>query len=95
MSQIEFHVPKPDEGGYPRRLYLALKHQEMLGKWGTKEMTHEVFEEMMDFLCEFVVSPEDKDEAKEALFDATEDQFNELLEAVMGYWIEGQVPKNK
>jgi hypothetical protein len=39
---------------------------------------------MVDFLLPFVKNPEDRNLAREALLDASEDQFNELLGLVSG-----------
>ena len=47
-------------------------------------MTVKALDEMVDFLAAFVVEPEDPDEKREALLEASETQFNELLNLVGG-----------
>jgi hypothetical protein len=48
------------------------------------EINLEVLNNLVDFLLDFVVEPEKREEAKEQMLDASQDQFMEMLEAITG-----------
>lgn len=80
MSRIEFSPPGPDTPGYLRRQRKALELFERL----EGSPSPQLIDEMVEFLVEFVDVPEDPEEAREALWDASEEQFKQLLGVVTG-----------
>lgn len=83
--QLVFAIPGPDEPGYLLRQRKALAFaQEFEGN-----ATPELLDKLVDFLADFVEEPEDRGEAKDALWNASETQIMELLAAVSD---QGQVP---
>ena len=80
MSNLVFQPPDENTPGFLRRQREALKFMQLL----KGDPTVEAVDGMVDFLVEFVTEPADKDEAKDALWDASEKQFNELLGSVLG-----------
>jgi len=83
--KLEFEIPGPDAPGFLRRQRKALEFAEAFSGGSVKPATVDA---LVEFLVDFVTVPQDKDEAKEALWDATEKQFTGLLEALTG---QGQV----
>ena len=84
--ELEFSIPGPDAPGFLRRQRKALEFAEEFAQ-GT--VTPGTVDALVEFLVEYVTKPANKDEAKEALWDASEDQFNMLLGALTG---QGEVP---
>jgi hypothetical protein len=80
MTNLVFTPPDENTPGFLRRQREALKFMQLL----KGDPTVEAVDGMVDFLVEFVTEPADKNEAVEALWDASEAQFNELLGAVLG-----------
>ena len=80
MTNLVFTPPDENTPGFLRRQREALKFMQLL----KGDPTVEAVDGMVDFLVEFVTEPADKNEAIEALWDASEAQFNELLGAVLG-----------
>jgi hypothetical protein len=80
MSQITFEKPSAKDPGYLRRTRSALEFLEGL----KKDQSPQMVDRMIDFLLPFVKNPEDRNLAREALLDASEDQFNQLLAMVSG-----------
>lgn len=79
MNKLTINVPTKESPGFLRRMYRATQFQESI-KAG---VTPEVIAQMIDFVAEYVVC--DPPEKKiEALWDISENQFNEILSAVMG-----------
>lgn len=76
--QLVIKIPDKNTPGYPRRIHRALSFQKRM----KEEVSAELFEEMINFLAEYVEG--DKTQAKESLWDCTEDQFNEIITAVLG-----------
>lgn len=72
---LVFTPPPADAPGYPRRVHKVLKLQEALGKGPSAD----VWQELVDFLAQFITEPADPKEAREALWDATEEQFFAML----------------
>jgi hypothetical protein len=81
MSELTFEVPDEKTPGYLRRIMAAGRFSEMMraGDTGT-----EFYESLITFLLGFIVEPKDRDEAHEALLDATQEQYMELLDAING-----------
>lgn len=80
MSKIRFEPPGIDEPGYLRRQRKLL---ELSHKFENKT-DPEALDAMIDLLLPYVKEPENRDEAREALWDASEAQFKMLLDLVSG-----------
>lgn len=79
-TRLVFSPPDENTPGYLRRQREALKFVQLL----KGDPTVDAIDAMVDFLVQFVTEPKEEAEAKEALWDASEAQFNELLSAVIG-----------
>ena len=80
MTDLVFTLPDKSTPGYLRRQEQALVFYTALK--GDPDPT--IIREMVNFLVDYVDEPADTEEAKEALMDASEDEFNLLFNAVMG-----------
>ena len=80
MSKIVFNPPTPDSPGYLRRLHAALSIRE---EW-KRDLSPDAVANMVEFLLPYVTEPEDRAAAREALWDASEQQFDDLLALVTG-----------
>ena len=80
MTDLVFTPPDENTPGFLRRQREALEFMQVL----KGDPSPEAIDGMVSFLVEFVTEPVDKKEATEALWDASEAQFNELLAAVLG-----------
>jgi hypothetical protein len=58
----------------------ALRFQEMI----QEKPSVQTVDAMIDFILNFVTEPNDKDEAREILLDASEQQFTDMLGAITG-----------
>ena len=83
---LRFEVPGPDTPGYLRRVHQALGFMNDLN---SKNPSPEAVERMVDFLSQYVVEPADKEQAVEALWMASENEFRMLLSSVAGEAEEG------
>lgn len=86
---MKFSVPGPDAPGFLRRQRTAL---EFTIDFATGKASPETLDKLVHFLSQFVTEPKGRDKAKEALWDASETEFMELLSAITG--AQEQVPKN-
>lgn len=73
--QIIFTPPSRSTPGYLRRTRQALAFNRA---FQSGEMTPELLDNMVEFLLDYVTKP-DRDEARELLFDASEEQFDAML----------------
>ncbi|MHB9139336.1 MAG: hypothetical protein ACYC4Q_08035 [Victivallaceae bacterium] len=89
MKELEFRLPAPDSPGYLRRAKLSLEFRQ---KMSSGNAGPETIDALVDFLLQFVEQPEDRNEARESLFDATEEQFLQLLDVVAGNVKENPTP---
>lgn len=80
MSKLVFELPNAQTPGYLRRAKKGLEFKERMSA-GIDPTT---IDDMADFLLDFVSEPGDRHEAKEALFDASEEQFSNLMDLVTG-----------
>jgi len=80
MTDLKFDLPGKDDPGFLRRQREALKFGRLL----QEKPDENTLDQMVDFLSQFVSEPKDKNKAKEALYDASENQFMQLLEAIGG-----------
>ena len=80
MAKIVLERPGPDEPGYLKRARKALEFQSKI-KVGPSP---EVLDEMVHWLATYVTDPKDPVQAMEALWDASENQFQEILKEIAG-----------
>lgn len=85
MSDVEvtivFEKPSPNAPGHLRRMRRALE----LGRALQAKMpTPEDVDNLVMFLLPYVKEPVDRKEAEEALWDASEEQFQTMLAAMRG-----------
>lgn len=80
MARLEFTIPDENAPGYLRRVRQALEFRDRT----MQGMTPALVDEMVTFLVEFVTVPADRNEAREALWDASRVQFLALFDAVAG-----------
>jgi hypothetical protein len=80
MSKIVFNPPDDNAPGYLRMVRVAVGFSEKL----SASPKQETIDELVDFLLPFVSEPVDRAEAREALWDASKVQFQQLLKAVTG-----------
>jgi hypothetical protein len=83
---VNITVPTPQTPGHPRRQYLAMRFYEKLNG---KEMSSEGYVEMMRFMSSFLTDEEerkqsDKDIMASPIWELSEEQQNQILQAVMG-----------
>lgn len=81
MTDLVFNPPGRDAPGFLRRSRDALRFQERIkgGDFGP-----ELVDDMIKMLVPYVEQPVDRDAAAEALLDASQDQFDAMLQAVAG-----------
>jgi hypothetical protein len=76
MAEIVFNLPDEKTPGYLRRVLAANRFNELM-KAG--ELTSSAYEDLITFLLGFISEPEDRGEAREALLDASLEQYRDLL----------------
>lgn len=80
MAELVFTPPDENTPGYLRRQKQALEFMQSL----QGDPTPKTIDNMVEFLVQFVTEPKDKDEARNALWDASQAQFDALLKSVLG-----------
>ena len=80
MPELEFTVPDENSPGYLRRMMTVSKFQQLLSDGNIMDY----YDALSDFLLGFITKPKDRDEAREALLDASQKQYGELLAAAYG-----------
>ena len=75
---LVFTVPDADSPGFLRRQRDALRFSRLL----QEDPNDKVLDEMIGFLAQFVTQPAEHEEAVDALLDASENQFKELLTSI-------------
>lgn len=78
--KIEFTPPDKKTHGFLRRQRSAIEFQQLL----RQEQSVEMLDKMVDFLAQFVTVPEDKAAKIEALWEASQEQFENMLQAITG-----------
>ena len=76
---IEFQIPGEKSPGYLKRQRRALKLQE---SFSNKTATSQDIDELVEFLADFIIKPESRDEAVEALWLASEEELTGLLDSI-------------
>jgi hypothetical protein len=84
--KIEFEVPSSEAPGYLKRMRKLAAFMEMDGN------SAERWDLMIEYLLDYVTKPANEDKAREALWDMSESEYNEMLERLTA---QGDVPKNK
>jgi len=80
MTKIVFEPPSAETPGYLRRTRMALEFRQK----SATDAGPKLIDDMIEFLLPYVKEPADRSEAREALLDATQAQFMELIDAVTG-----------
>lgn len=82
-GKLVFERPTAQTPGYLRRARRGLEFKARMAQG----VDPEAIDEMVDYLLTYITIPEDREEAREALIDANEEQFNSMIDALTG---EGQ-----
>ena len=80
-DDIVIEVPDENQPGYLKRL-MAISRFEELRQEG--HYTPEYYESLITFMLGYVTKPADRDEAREALMNASSKQYIGILDAIMG-----------
>jgi hypothetical protein len=88
ITKIVFTAPPKNTPGFLRRIKRVFE----LSKNLQENPTVEDIEELIKFLLVYISSPVDKKEAEEALWDASEEQFMQMLEAMKGEMNKDVIP---
>lgn len=81
--QLVFEPPGKETPGYLRRQRKAIEFMAKLQTLAT-DPAPDVVDDMVEFLLPWITVPEDRDEAREMLWDASEQDFWDLFNAVQG-----------
>lgn len=81
MSKIIFKVPGKDQPGFLLRTKKALEFKRNLDLG----ISPEIIDDMVEFLLPYITEPVDRDEARDALLNASEEQFNQLINQFTAY----------
>lgn len=79
--QVVFEPPDKNSPGFLRRMKQATAFQEAIN---SKKLTEKVVEDLASFLSAYIKVPEDREEARNLLYDASEVQFTEMLDSIRG-----------
>jgi len=82
---VKFEVPGKDAPGYLKRQRKLAEFMEMDGNSAIR------WDAMIEYLLDFVTEPKDRAEAREALWDMTEAEYDEMLDSLSS---QGEVSKN-
>lgn len=85
--KIDFEPPTEESPGYLRlqRNVLAINERVQKG-----EFTADMIDAMIEVLLPFVVKPIDREEARDALLDASKAQYQAMLNAVVGKTVDSK-----
>ncbi len=79
--QVVMQLPDKDSPGFLRRSKQAAL---FVNRLRAKEVDASVFDDMVEFLLPFVTEPQDRDAAREALWDASQAEFEKAMSALAG-----------
>ncbi len=82
LPQLRFRAPGKDAPGYLRRQRQALEFSEKLKQ--TENISAQTIDDLVAFFLPFVTRPANRDEAREALFDMSQTQFEDMLSELTG-----------
>lgn len=88
MSKIVFNVPSKDSAGFAKRQRRVLELQKMK----LEEPTPETIDQLVDFLA-YYVEAENHEQAMGLMWEASENQWDEMLNALGG--ASAQIPPPK
>jgi DNA-dependent RNA polymerase auxiliary subunit epsilon len=80
--QIRLEIPGKDDPGFLKRARKALIFREKLA--ANDGFTVEILDSIVDFILDYVKEPQDREEAKDVLFDLSQEQFYGVLGSVGG-----------
>ena len=78
---IRIEIPSRDTPGFLRRTKKSL---ELMHRASDTNNDPAVIDELVDFILEYVVEPEDRDKARQELMDATQAQFESIVAQIGG-----------
>lgn len=81
ITKIIFTDLTPQTPGYLKRLKKGLEYR---AKIAGKKPDPEMIDDMVEFLIEYIEEPKDRDEAREAMMNANEDQYNYVIDMIIG-----------
>ena len=82
MKKLNFEKPTPQTPGHLKRVKKGLEFRAKMKDRDVNDPTW--LDDMVDFLADYVTEPEDRNEAKEALWDVTEEQYGDMIDAITG-----------
>lgn len=88
MTVIKIELPTRETKGYWRRV----KRASALRVSMVQGMSPELCDEVINFLLPFVIEPIDREEAREILLDASQDEFEKMMQAFHGGGNDTAVP---
>lgn len=81
MVQIIFSPPGRDEPGYLRRMRKALELKTVMENGTIKP---EDLDNLIEFILPYVTEPIDREQARELLWDGSQNDFDRMLQAITG-----------
>ncbi len=84
MSELVIQVPDRTTPGYPRRIKRLIELQRAFRSFSGENPDPAVLDTVIEGLLPYVAEPTDPDAAREALWDASQAQFEEVLAALTG-----------
>ena len=78
--RLVFSPPLPDAPGFLRRAQTALEFREQINAGASAD----TIKKLVEFLVPYVKEPADRAEATNALYDASEKEFIQLIDVVTG-----------
>jgi hypothetical protein len=78
---VKFQAPNATTPGFLKRMKRALSFSEQIQ---AGKLSAEMIDGLVEFLVDFVIEPINRDEAKDLLLDASQEQFEQMLAAVTG-----------
>lgn len=88
FHEIVFEPPTDETPGFLRLQKNVLRMSSRLQK---NDVSEELVDEMIEMLLPFVVEPVDRDQAREALLDASKKQYMAMLNGIVGKPVDGEV----
>ena len=80
MTEIVFELATDQDPGFLRRV---IKARGFLDKLHEQGIDMDYYEKLIDFLMGFITEPGNREEAREALLDASREQYQDLLNAII------------
>lgn len=79
--ELTFKAPEKDAPGYLPRMYRAAAFMESVS---AKTISVKVLDDLIEFLLDFVTQPTDRTEAKAAMMELSEADFESMLGSMVG-----------